>query len=189
MDGNVDSDSLLTEEERAGLAASVSWDNENEIARTYVRFAIQLAVQAAELYRNAGLVLAGEKRDLLFFMAGIKNRNALILKVNDPAGASSILEPGSGGTGFSLADYFLHGATHSLDSFEAVFNFILKWEQRNLGIFHRLDRIEAAEGVRSVFRFLIRLQNGDICRLGSEYEKLNKAVTAAGPPIVLTPPA
>jgi hypothetical protein len=149
------------------------------VARDYLRFAIQRAVEAAGSYRNAAQIVNGERRNLLYFMAGIKNRHAISLKINDPESGSSILENGDGEKGASVTSYFLDVEFKPLDSLDEVFLFIFKNEQKNLSIYTRLSQLERDPEVRTLFLYLIQLQTSDIFRLESEFAKLSKAETPA----------
>ena len=147
------------------------------VARDYLRFAIQRAVESAGSYRNAAQMVNGDRRNLLYFMAGIKNRHAISLKINDPESGSSILENGHGGKGASVTSYFLDVEFKPLDSLDEVFLFIFKNEQKNLSIYSRLSQLERDPEVRTLFLYLIQLQTSDIFRLESEFAKLSREET------------
>ncbi len=146
----------------------------NGVARDYLRFAIQRAVGSAESYRNAAQIVGGDRRGLLYFMAGHKNRQAISLKINDPDSGFSIFESGTNGTSGSVASYFIDTEFKPLDTLDEVFLFIFRKEHKSLDIYIKLAQLERDLEVRTLFLYLIQLQTEDIFRLESEFTKLSK---------------
>ena len=154
------------------------WGSRNRIAGDYLRFAVKRAVEAAESYRNAALMVNGNRRDLLYVMAGMKNKQALTLKLHDPESGSSILESREGGKNGSITGYFLDVEFKPLDNIDEVFLFIFKKEHKNLDIYNKLAQLERDPEVRTLFLYLIKLQTEDIFRLESEFTRLSKTDAA-----------
>jgi len=111
------------------------------------------------------------RRDLLYFMAGMKNKQALSLKLLDPERGSSILVSRRSG---SISNYYPDGAFNLLDKLDEAFFFIFKKEHKNLDIYNKLAQLEHDPEVRTLFLYLIKLQTEDISRLESEFIRLNK---------------
>jgi hypothetical protein len=148
--------------------------HQNGVARDYLRFAIQRAVEGAESYRNAALMVGGERRDLLFYMAGVKNKQAITLKIIDPDIGASIFESKASGKSGSISNYFLDVEFRPLDNLDEVFLFLYKGEHKSLDIYTKLAQLERDPEVRTLFLYLIQLQTADIFRLESEFAKLSK---------------
>ena len=125
-------------------------------------------------------MVSGKSWDLLNYMAGQKNLQALTLKVHDPADGTSVLLPRKGDRSRSVSNYLLDIDFKTLDSLDEVFLYIFKNEHKNLDMYNKLAQLERDPDVRSLFIYLIKLQTEDIFRLESEFSKLSKQEESFG---------
>ena len=146
----------------------------NGVAHDYLRFAIQRAVGAAESYRNAAQAAGGVRRDLLYYMAGLKNKQAITLKIMDPDIAESIFTSRSGEKRGSVSSYFLDMEFKPLENLDEVFLFLFRSEHQSLDIYTKLAQLERDAEVKALFLYIIQLQTADIFRLESEFTKLSR---------------
>lgn len=153
---------------------------QNRVAHDYLRFAIQRAVGAADSYRNAAMVLEGVRQDLLNYMAGLKNKQAITLKIMDPEIEESIFASSPAEKRGSVSSYFLDVEFRPLGNLDEVFLFLFRSEHQSLDIYTKLSHLERDPEVRALFLYLIQLQTADIFRLESEFTKLSRKEDGEG---------